>query len=154
MSPFLPPPPPPQKTAVFTYYPIVTYTEAANERETNAQVEAAGAARGGGTRNLAPAVGGDRPAAGEGIPAILVPGEYDVCDLACGVKEHSQMHVRVGVLVDMTGDGTEAEGKLQLLDVRKISGNTILVLRQPRLSRPSLFRKIDWPCNAQTICTT
>ncbi|CAN0127637.1 unnamed protein product [Scytosiphon promiscuus] len=140
-----------ENNAVFTYYPIVTFTETSKERDIDAHVEAAGVALGGGTHNLSSAVGGDRPAAGEEILVVLAAGEYQPCDLACGVKEHLQMHVRIGVLVDMTGEGRKAKGKLQLLDVRKISGNKILVLRQPRLSRPVVFGDIDWPCDTKNI---
>ena len=79
-------------------------------------------------------------------------GAYEDCDLSYDVKEHSQMHVRVGVLMDMTGEGTEAMGKLQLLDVKKISANKILVLRERRLKLPTKFGKIDWPCEDEDIC--
>lgn len=79
-------------------------------------------------------------------------GTYEDCDLSYDVKEHPQMHVRVGVLQDMAGEGTEATGKLQLLDIKKISGNKILVLREPRLKLPAKFRKIDWPCEDEDIC--
>lgn len=96
-------------------------------------------------------MGSDRPAAGEELLVVLAAGEYDACDLACDVKEHPQMHVRVGVLVDMTAEGMKAKGKLRLLDVRKISGNKILVLRQPRLSRPVVFQDVDWPCDTKDI---
>lgn len=63
---------------------------------------------GGGTRNQSSSTGGDRPAALEEIPVVLRPDEYTFCDMACGVKEHSQMHIRIGVLKHMTGEGSEA----------------------------------------------
>ncbi len=72
--------------------------------------------------------------------------------MLCDVKEHLQMHVRVGVLEDLTGSGVRIKGKLQLLDVHTISGNKILVLREPRLSHPAQFPEIDWPCSAADIC--
>lgn len=82
---------------------------------------------------------------------VLEAGEYDACDLACGVKEHRQMHVRIGVLMDETGVGINSRGKLQLLDVRKISGNKILVLRPRRLGKPVAFGNVDWPCDTKDI---
>lgn len=141
-----------QNDAVFTYYPIVTFTEASKARDRNAQVEAAGVvALGFGANDQWSAVGDDRLAAGEGILAILAPGVYNSAELSCGVKEHPQMHVRIGVLMEKTGAGMKAKGKLQLLDVRKISGNKILVLRRPRLSMPVAFGTVDWPCDAKQI---
>ena len=108
---------------------------------------------GGGHREHSSAVGGALPAAWEKMTMVVSCGTYEDCDLSCDVKEHLQMHVRVGVLVGMTGDDEmEATGKLQLLDVRKISGNKILVLRQPRLEKPVQYRKITWPCDAEDIC--
>lgn len=107
---------------------------------------------GGGIRNFSSAVGGALPAAGEKITTIVEAGTYEDCDLSYDVKEHSQMHVRVGVLQDLTGRGLKSRGELQLLDVRKISGNKILVLREPRLSRPAQYEEIDWPCGAEDIC--
>lgn len=107
---------------------------------------------GGGKRNHSSAVGGALPAAGENITMLVENGTYEDCDLSFDVKGHSQMHVRVGVLVNMTGEGIEAKGKLQLLDVRKISGNKILVLRERRLKLPAKFGKIDWPCEDEDIC--
>lgn len=83
---------------------------------------------------------------------IVEAGIYEDCDMSCDVKEHTQMHVTIGVLVGLTGDNMDCQGKLQLLDVRKIGGNKILVLREPRLRRPVQYRKIDWPCGAEDIC--
>ena len=139
-----------QNNAVFLYYPIVNITETSKESEVNGTVEASGVAVGGGTRNQSSATGGDRAAAFEEIPVVLGSGEYTVCDMAYGVKEHSQMH-RVGVLEDMTGVGSKAKGKFQLLDVRKIGGNKVLVLRQPRLTKAIMYHDIDWPCAAKDI---
>lgn len=107
---------------------------------------------GGGRRSYTSAVGGALPAAGEKITTIVEAGTYEDCDLSYDVKEHSQMHVRVGVLQDLTRRGLKSTGKLQLLDVRKISGNKILVLREPRLSKPAQYEEIDWPCDAEAIC--
>ena len=98
-------------------------------------------------------MGSALPAAEEKITTVVSCGTYEDCDLSYDVKEHSQMHVRVGVLVDMTvDDEMEATGKLQLLDVRKVSGNKILILRQPRLKKPVQYSKIDWPCHSEEIC--
>ena len=72
--------------------------------------------------------------------------------MCCDVKEHLLMHVRVGVLQDLAGSGLRAKGKLQLLDVHKIGGNKILVLREPRLRHPTEFPEIDWPCRPEAIC--
>ena len=138
--------------ATFTYYPIVEHTEASRERETHAEVGAAEVTLGGGTRSHSSAVGGALPAAGEKITVLVGNGTYEDCDLSYDIRQHSQMHVRVGILVEMTGEGIGAQGMLQLLDVRKVSGNKILVLRQRRLNLPSKFGKIGWPCEDETIC--
>lgn len=147
-----------QNHAVFAYYPIVTSTELSEERGgiNDAQIEEAGVAFGGGTHARATAVGGDRPTAlptaGDGILVALAPGEYQTCDLACRVEDHPlPMRVTVGIVVNMAGEGMEATGKLRLLGVREISGNKILVLRQPRLSRPVMIGEIDWPCETRDI---
>lgn len=82
---------------------------------------------------------------------IVASGAYEDCDLSFDVKKHSQMHVKVGVLEDMVGEGPQAPGKLQLLDVKKISENKILVLREPRLKLTSQFSKTDWPRTNEEI---
>ncbi len=138
--------------ATFTYYPIVQHTEAWSEIERHAEIGAIEVTLGGGHRNHSSAIGDALPAAGEKITTIVESGTYEDCDLSYDVKEHSQMHVRVGVLLGMTGTGMRSKGKLQLLDVRKISGNKILVLREPRLSRPAQYEEIDWPCGSEEIC--
>lgn len=140
--------------ATFTYYPIVEHTEASYERENYAEIGAAEATMGGGSRNHSSAVGGALPAAGEKITMLVENGTYEDCDLSCDVKQHSQMHVRVGILMDMTGEGIGAQrGTLQLLDLRKVSGNKILVLRERRLRLPIKFGTIDWPCEDEDICS-
>ena len=138
--------------ATFTCYPIVEHTEASEESEVHVEGGAVEATIGGGRLKHSSALGGSLPAAGETITTIVEPGMYADVELGCDVKEHLQMHVRVGILKDLTGEGVGTTGKLQLLDVRKISGNKILVLRQPRLSRPTPFPAIDWPCGAEDIC--
>ncbi|CAN0237418.1 unnamed protein product [Scytosiphon promiscuus] len=138
--------------ATFTYYPIVEHTEASIESEQHAEIGVAEATVGGGRRSQSSAMGGALSTAREKITAVVEKDTYDDCDLSFDVKEHSQMHVRVGILTDMTGEGTEATGKLKLLDLRKISGNKILVLRERRLKHPSKFGKIDWPCEDEDIC--
>eukprot|EP00752_Nemacystus_decipiens_P006258 g5643.t1 len=137
--------------ATFTYYPIVQHTEAAREREFNGQIGVMEVMAAAGMRNYCSTVGGALRDAEEKMTTIVEAGTYEDCDLSYDVREHWQMHVRVGVLQDLTG-GLQSTGKLQLLDVRKISGNTILVLREPRLSRPAQYKEIDWPCSAEKIC--
>ena len=138
--------------ATFTYYPIVGHTEASTESERHAEVGAVEGTLRSGSRSHSSAVGGALPAAGENITMVVENGTYEDCDLSYDVKEHSQMHVRVGILMDLTGRGVEARGKLQLLDVRKISANKILVLRERRLQLPTNLGKVDWPCKDQDIC--
>lgn len=130
----------------------MNFTEASRESEISLLLEAAGVAAGVGRRNQSSVAGGTLPAAGEKITQIVEAGTYEDCDLSHDVKEHPQMHVRVGVLMDMIGEGLKSKGKLQLLDVRKISGNKILVLREPRLTRPTEFDEVNWPCGAEEIC--
>lgn len=138
--------------ATFTYYPIVQHTEASSESEVHAGIGAVEGTIGGGRRNQSSASGSALLAAQEKITTIVEAGIYEDCDMSYDVKEHTQMHVRIGVLMGLTREETEWRGNLQLLDVRKISGNKILVLREPRLSRPVQYRKIDWPCCAEDIC--
>lgn len=138
--------------AIFTYYPIVTHTEASTENERHVEIGAVGSTLGGGRRTHSSTVGGALQAAHEKIRVLVKPGTYEDCDLSFDVKQHSQMHVRIGILVDMTGTGPEQKGKLLLLDERKISRNKILVLREPRLKLPANFGKIDYPCKAEDIC--
>lgn len=144
-------PPNQEHLATFTCYPIVLHTEVSGERERNAGVGAGGISIAGGKRDQQSAVGGATPAASE-ITNIVNVGTYEDCDLLCDLKQHLQMNVRVGILSNLTGEGVELTGKLQLLDSKTISGNEILVLRQPQLSMPSQFRKIDWPCDPEAIC--
>ncbi|CAM9472731.1 unnamed protein product [Ectocarpus fasciculatus] len=138
--------------ATFTCYPIVLHTEVSGERERYAEIGASQISVAGGKRDQHSAAGGPLPAASEKITNIVDVGTYEDCDLLCDLKQHLQMNVRVGILSDLTGEGVKLKGKLQLLDLRKISGNKILVLRQPRLSRPSHFDEIDWPCKPEVIC--
>lgn len=97
-------------------------------------------------------MGGPLPAAAEKITTLVAAGTYEDREMCCDVKEHLQMHVRVGILQDLTGGGVRSRGKLQLLDLHKISGNKILILREPRLGHPAEFPEIDWPCGAEEIC--
>lgn len=106
--------------AIFTYYPIVEYTEASTESERHAEIGAVELTLGGGTRNYSSAVGRPLPAAGEVITLPVGNGTYEDCDLSFDVKERPQMHVRVRVLQEMAGEGAEATGTLQLLDIKKI----------------------------------
>ncbi|CAM9423661.1 unnamed protein product [Ectocarpus fasciculatus] len=138
--------------ATFTCYPTVLHTEVSGERERYAEIGASQISVAVGQRDQYSAAGGAFPAASEKITNIVNVGTYEDCDLLCDLKQHLQMNVRVGILSNLTGEGVELTGKLQLLDSKKISGNKILVLRQPRLSMPSQFRKIDWPCDPEVIC--
>lgn len=139
--------------ATFTCYPIVEHTEVYTESERHAaEIGAVEDTLGAGKRHHSSAVGGALPAAGEKFTVLVENGTYEDCDLSYDVKEHAQMHVRVGVLTGMTGQRLELTRKLQLLEVRKISGNKILVLREPHLSRPAKYEEIHWPCSAEDIC--
>lgn len=139
--------------ATFTQYPIVEHKKAASEREVNANIGALEVTLGGGVRQLSSAVGGGLASAGEKITTKVARGTYEDVEVSCDVKEHLQMNVRVGVLRDLTGTGVCLRGKLQLLDVKKVSGNKVLVLRQPRLNIPSEYNQIDWPCSPEQICS-
>ncbi|CBN78661.1 conserved unknown protein [Ectocarpus siliculosus] len=138
--------------ATFTCYPIVQHTAVSGESEGNGGIGAGGISLWGGRRDQHSAAGGATPAAFEKITNIVDVGTYEDCDLLCDLKQHLQMNVRVGILSNLEGVEVELTGRLQLLDSKKISGNKILVLRQLRLSRPSQFRKIDWPCDPEAIC--
>ena len=118
----------------------------------SAEVGAVEATVGGARRRQSLAVGGGLASAGEKITTKVKSGTYEDSEVPCDVKEHLQMNVRVGILQDLTGTGLRLKGKLQLLDVKKISGNKVLVLRQPRLEGLSEFEQIDWPCSAEDIC--
>lgn len=140
--------------ATFTYYPIVQHTEAFNENEYHAGGAATGGgALGVGTHNSSSTTGGALPAAEEKITTLVATGTYEDRDLSYDVREHSQMHVRVGVLHDLVERGLNSTGKLKLLDLLKVSGNKILVLREPRLKLAAQFQEeLDWPCSADNIC--
>ncbi|CAN0359753.1 unnamed protein product [Ectocarpus sp. 6 AP-2014] len=102
-------------------------------------------------RQQSSAVGGVLASAGEIITTKVKNGMYEDSEMSCDVKAHLQMNVRVGVLQDLTGKGLRLKGKLQLLDAKKISGNKVLVLREPRLEGLTEYEQIDWPCSAEEI---
>lgn len=137
--------------ATFTRYPLVQHSEVSSEREVNAEVTSNVIGAGGGKYTQDSAIGMTLPAAEENITTIVKAGTYEDCDLLYDLKEHVQMHVRVGVLMNMTGQGLESTGKLQLLDVKAISANKILVLREARMTCPTKYKKIDWPCGDDEI---
>ena len=144
-----------QEIATFTSWPIVQHTDVADERESNAVVGAEVLASvGGGMRRQSSASGAALPAALEPVTTLVLAGSYEDCDLTCDIRAHLQMHVKIGVLRNMaTGtNGTNATGTLQVLDLRRMSGNKLLVLRQPRLDAPSMYREIEWPCTNDEIC--
>lgn len=86
-------------------------------------------------------------AAQEPVTTIVRAGGYEDTEAPCDIRAHLQMHVKVGVLRNM-----DAKGSLQLLDLKRMSGNKILVLRQPRLETPSMYPEINWPCTSDQIC--
>ena len=85
------------------------------------------------------------PAFPHSTTTVVASGQFEDFEMPCDIKVHKQMHVRVGVLQNLTSSEPDAKGTLQLLDDRRMSGNMILVLRQPRLEAPSEFRKLSWP---------
>lgn len=87
----------------------------------------------------------------EPITTVVPSGTFVDYEISCDIKTHKQMHVRVGVLKDLYSSDIDATGKLQLLDDKPVSGNMILVLRQPRLRTPSQFPSIPWPCDNDSI---
>lgn len=92
-------------------------------------------------------------AAQEPVTTIVRAGGYEDTEPPCDIRAHLQMHVKVGVIRKMEAgtNGNNSKGSLQLLDVKRMSGNKILVLRQPRLETPSMYPEIDWPCTSDEI---
>lgn len=105
---------------------------------------------GGSSLKYSSAEGVALPSAQRPVTSIVRAGSYVDCDLTCDIRAHLQMHVKVGVISNLTRCGT---GSLQLLDERRISGNKILVLRTPRLAAPSMYRAMNWPCTSDAICS-
>lgn len=143
-----------QNDATFTYWPTIKIMNALKERETTMT---------GGTGFVGGTIGGrgqlevacsHLPSFEDPITAVIPSGTYKDTDLPYDTKAHQQMRVRVGVLKDLSSDEADANGTLQLLDEMLVSGNTILVLRQPALHMRSQFSKIPWPCDAKTIKNT
>eukprot|EP00903_Cladosiphon_okamuranus_P015149 g14007.t2 len=130
----------------------VKHAQASSESEFHAKEGAIEDALARGRRNYSPATGAALPAAGEVKATLVAAGTYEDRELRCDIKEHWQMHVGVGIFLDMTGRGIRSRGSVQLLDAVKISGNTILVLRGPRLSSAAQFPEVDWPCSAEDFC--
>lgn len=142
--------------ATFTYYPIVQHTHTAEERESSADLGAEGLATiGGGMRRQSAASGFSLPSALEPKTRIVRAGGYEDILMTCDIKTHLQMNVKVGVLLNMTEGANgmmDATGTLQLLDLMPVCGNTMLVLRQPRLETPCIFDAVGWPCSSDEIC--
>ena len=90
----------------------------------------------------------------EPVTTIVRAGGYEDTEPPCDIRAHLQMHVKVGVIRKMEAgtNGNNAKGSLQLLDLKRMSGNKILVLRQPRLETPSMYPEIGWPCTSDEIC--
>ena len=137
--------------AIFTQYPTAQHTEAAGERETHANIEVLDNAFGAGVREQFNAVGNPLDSAKEVIKTNVKSGTYEDSEMPCDVKPNLQMKVRVGVVRELTGTGYQ-RGKFQLLDVKNISGNKVLVLRSPRLEGLFEYKEIDWPCSGADIC--
>ena len=83
---------------------------------------------------------------------MIVPsGVFQDAELPYDTKAHQQMRVRVGVLKNLSSSEPNATGRLQLLDDMSVSGNHVLVLREPALHKPSQLPEIPWPCDSETI---
>lgn len=87
------------------------------------------------------------------ITTVVDSGTFVDFELPCDIKAHQQMHVKVGVIEEVVSDQSDApkQLQLQLLDKKPVSGNKILVLRQPRLRTTSQFLPIPWPSKDETI---
>ena len=138
--------------AIFAQYPTSQHTEASRESEVHVEVGVSQGTGGGGMRQQSSAVGSALPSAREIISTKVETGTYEDSEMSCDISPNMQMKVRVGVLQALTGSGVRLTGKLQLLDVKNISGNKVLVLRQPRLKGPVEYEPIDWPCSAEDVC--
>lgn len=144
-----------QEIATFTSWPIVKHTDVAEEKESSAEMGAEGLATIGASRRRQSATSGVAlGTAQEPMTAIVRAGSYEDAEAPCDIRAHLQMHVKVGVIRQMgTGtNGNNGKGSLQLLDLKRMSGNKLLVLRQPRLETPSMYPEIDWPCTSDNIC--
>lgn len=143
-----------QETATFTSWPIVQHTDVAEEKESMAEIGAEVIATvGGGMRRQSSASGVALAAAHEPVTTIVLAGGYEDTEPPCDIRAHLQMHVKIGVIRNREAgtNGNSAKESLQLLDLRRMSGNKILVLRQPRLKAPTMFPEIDWPCTSDEI---
>eukprot|EP00752_Nemacystus_decipiens_P002890 g2689.t1 len=144
-----------QEIATFTSWPIVQHTDVAEEKESSAEIGAEVLASvGGGMRTQSSASGISLAAAQEPVTTIVRSGGYEDTEPPCDIRAHLQMHVKVGVIRKMEAgtNGNNGTGSLQLLDLKRMSGNKILVLRQPRLETPSMYPEIEWPCTGKKIC--
>ena len=137
-----------QNPATFTSWPVIQTTEATNEAEMRIRggnaIEVSGCKR-------SEVRGSHLPKFQEPKTTVVQSGTFVDCELPCDITVHKQMHIRVGVLKDLSSSECDATGKLQLLDDKLVSGSMILVLRQPRLSTPSQFPSIPWPCDNESI---
>ena len=106
---------------------------------------------GAGVRQQFHAVGNPLASAEEVTMTEVKSGNYEDSEMPCDVKPNLQMKVRVGVVRKLTGTGDQQRGKFLLLDVKNISGNKVLVLREPRLAGLTKYKEIDWPCSEEDI---
>ncbi|CAM9496040.1 unnamed protein product [Ectocarpus sp. 13 AM-2016] len=138
-----------QYYAVFVYYPTVTFTKVKEKKGIEAHVEMpGGAAVGGGIHKETAVEGHEHAGAREPILVIVEPGAYSDHELHAGLKDHEQVDLIVGVLLQ---DNPDEAGKLQLLVTRKISRNTQFILRKQRMSGPFAYQAIDWKCTTRDI---
>ncbi|CAN0077009.1 unnamed protein product [Ectocarpus sp. 12 AP-2014] len=107
-----------------------------------------GAAVGGGIHRETAVEGHEHAGAREPILVIVKPGAYSDHELHAGLKDHEQVDLIVGVLLQ---DSPDRAGKLQLLVTRKISRNTQFILRKQRMSGPFAYQAIDWNCTTRDI---
>lgn len=135
----------PQNFATFTSRPIVETTDKTEEAETRTKAGTGFMEGAFGWHRRSNIRGRHLPAFPHSTTTVVPSGQFEDFEMPCDIKVHKQMRVRVGILQNLTSSGPDAKGKLQLLDERPISGNMILVLRQPRLKAPSEFRKLSWP---------
>ena len=148
-----------QNCATFTSWPITQTTAVLKEAENTIQAESSSvcssvslAVRNHvGRRTRSEASGSHLPSFQEPITTVVPSGTFVDYEISCDITIHKQMHVWVGVLKDLHSSDIGATGKLQLLDDKPVSGNMVLVLRQPRLSTPSQLPSIPWPCDNESI---
>lgn len=131
-----------QMQAIFTSYPSFEPTVASNSREVSTTIGLGPGSLGAGTTGQSATEGHTLAAGLRPIFTFVKPGWYDDVEMPRGVRNHKQMHLKVGVF---TALDEHNNGRVQVLDEERISGNRILVLRPGRLSPPYQFKELHWP---------